>query len=72
MPGEDFCKSEKIIAGAGLDVFWQEPPDPDDPIFELNVMATPHISGSTDLSMQGIVEAVVENIRRLEAGRVPL
>ena len=64
--------SSGTIAGAGLDVFWEEPPDPDDPIFQLNVLATPHIGGSTDLSMQGIVAGVVENIRRLEAGRKPL
>jgi phosphoglycerate dehydrogenase-like enzyme len=60
------------IAGAGLDVFWEEPPDPHDPIFSYNVMATPHIGGSTDLSMQGIVKGVVENIRRIEAGQMPL
>jgi phosphoglycerate dehydrogenase-like enzyme len=60
------------LAGAGLDVFWEEPPDPDDPIFRLNVLATPHIGGSTDRSMQGIVAGVVENIRRLQAGQVPL
>jgi phosphoglycerate dehydrogenase-like enzyme len=60
------------IAGAGLDVFWEEPPDPHDPIFSHNVMATPHIGGSTDLSMQGIVKGVVENIRRIETGQIPL
>lgn len=65
----EWALSSGAIAGAGLDVFWEEPPDPDDPIFQLNVMATPHIGGSTDLSMQGIVAGVVENIRRLEAGR---
>ncbi|MGA8240165.1 MAG: NAD(P)-dependent oxidoreductase [Desulfobacterales bacterium] len=59
------------IAGAGLDVFWEEPPDPHDSIFSHNVMATPHIGGSTDLSMQGIVKGVVENIRRIEAGQIP-
>ncbi len=56
------------IAGAGLDVFWEEPPDPHDPIFRYNVLATPHIAGSTDISTAGIVEGVTENIRRLEAG----
>ncbi len=60
------------IAGAGLDVFWEEPPDPNDPIFKYNVMATPHIAGSTDVSMRGIVKGVAENIRRVASGRLPL
>jgi phosphoglycerate dehydrogenase-like enzyme len=68
----EWALNSGTIAGAGLDVFWEEPPDPDDPIFHLNVLAPPHIGGSTDLSMQGIVAGVVENIRRLEAGQVPL
>lgn len=56
------------IVGAGLDVFWEEPPDPNDPIFNYNVLATPHIAGSTDISTEGIVKGVSENIRRLETG----
>lgn len=60
------------IAGAGLDVFWEEPPDPIDPIFRHNVLATPHIAGSTDISTAGIVEGVSENIRRLEKGQALL
>jgi phosphoglycerate dehydrogenase-like enzyme len=65
---EDAFASKKI-GGAGLDVFWEEPPDPDDPIFKYNVLATPHIAGSTDVSIRGIVNAVAENIRRLETGQ---
>lgn len=68
---EDALASGKI-AGAGLDVFWEEPPDPNDPIFNYNVMATPHIAGSTDVSMRGIVKVVAENIRRLEKNLEPL
>ena len=68
----EWALSSGAIAGAGLDVFWQEPPDPDDPIFDLNVLATPHVAGSTDRSMQGIVTGVIENIRRIEAGHMPL
>jgi phosphoglycerate dehydrogenase-like enzyme len=68
----EWALSSGTIAGAGLDVFWEEPPNPDDPIFKFNVMATPHVAGSTDLSMQGIVAGVVENIQRLEAGLIPL
>jgi phosphoglycerate dehydrogenase-like enzyme len=59
------------IAGAGLDVFWEEPPDPNDELFTYNVLATPHIGGSTDVSIQGIVTAVAENIRRLEKNLKP-
>ncbi|MGA2404517.1 MAG: 2-hydroxyacid dehydrogenase [Syntrophobacteraceae bacterium] len=60
------------LAGAGLDVFWEEPPDPNDPVFAYNVLATPHIGGSTDVSVQGIVKAVAENLRRLENDLEPL
>jgi len=60
------------IAGAGLDVFWEEPPDPNDPIFDHNVLVTPHVGGSTDVSMQGIVGVVAENIQRIEKNQEPL
>ena len=63
--------SSGLIAGAGLDVFWEEPPDPDDAIFDYNVLATPHIAGSTDGSMQNIVSVVAENIRRVEKNMGP-
>ncbi|MFS2222901.1 2-hydroxyacid dehydrogenase [Pantoea sp. B65] len=56
------------LAGAGLDVFWQEPPDPQDDIFSYNVIATPHIGGVTDISLNGNVAGVCDNIRRLRDG----
>ncbi|MBV1932013.1 MAG: 2-hydroxyacid dehydrogenase [Porticoccaceae bacterium] len=64
-------KDQKIM-GAGLDVFVEEPCDPNDPLFEYNVTATPHIGGATDLSFQGIARGVAENIRRLGRGEEPL
>lgn len=53
------------IAGAGLDVFWQEPPDLNHPLFKENVIVTPHIGGITDLSLNGIFDGVCANVRRL-------
>jgi phosphoglycerate dehydrogenase-like enzyme len=64
--------SSGTIAGAGLDVFWEEPPDPQDPIFKYNILATPHVGGSTDVSMRGIVQVVAENIRRVARNQEPL
>ena len=62
---------DKKIAGAGLDVFWQEPIDPKDPLLQYNVIATPHIGGATDLSFTGIAGKVAENIERLKRGELP-
>ena len=56
------------LAGAGLDVFWQEPPDPRDDVFNYNVIATPHIGGVTDVSMRGIIKGICDNLRRLRDG----
>ena len=59
------------IAGAGLDVFWEEPPDPKHPLFGLNVIATPHVAGVTDASYIGIARHVAENIERYARGEAP-
>jgi len=59
------------LAGAGLDVFWQEPPDPGDPIFAQAVIATPHVGGATDLSLREIGAAVAANVNRVRRGEAP-
>ncbi len=64
-------KSGKI-KGAGLDVFWEEPPDPNDEIFSYNVIATPHIGGITDVSVKRVGEFVFDNIKRFAKGETPL
>ena len=64
-------KSDEI-AGAGLDVFWEEPPDPGDPIFKYNVIAAPHIGDVTNTAIEGIVEVVADNIGRIERYELPL
>lgn len=64
--------ARETIAGAGLDVFWEEPVDPTDPLFRYNVIATPHIAGVTDLSYDDIARNVAANVHRLRTGDVPL
>jgi phosphoglycerate dehydrogenase-like enzyme len=57
------------LAGAGLDVYHEEPIAPDDPILKLpNVIATPHIAGVTDRSYGEIADAVASNVERLRRG----
>jgi D-3-phosphoglycerate dehydrogenase len=61
---------QKRIAGAGLDVYAQEPPDPSAPLFGLpNVTATPHNAGGTDGTARRRAAMVAENLDRLEADR---
>lgn len=59
------------LGGAGLDVFWDEPADPEDPLL-INpfVTITPHIGGLTDEALLGVAGAVAENVSRLEKGMV--
>jgi phosphoglycerate dehydrogenase-like enzyme len=57
------------LAGAGLDVFWQEPLPTDDPILTVpNVIATPHVGGVTEASFSMIAEVVATNIERIRSG----
>lgn len=60
------------LAGAGLDVFWEEPVDTNHPLFRENVIATPHVAGVTDVSLAGNLKLVAENIQRYARGETPL
>jgi phosphoglycerate dehydrogenase-like enzyme len=61
------------IAGAGLDVFEQEPLSVDSPLWEMeNVIITPHTSGSTEHYNQRVIENIlIPNLRNYISGTQP-
>lgn len=63
---------QRRIAGAGLDVFDPEPPDPDDPILKLdNVILTPHALCWTDQMFEQIGATDMHAVLDLSHGRAP-
>ena len=64
--------TERRIAGAGLDVFEQEPVPADEPILKLdNVIVAPHALCWTDQCFAGNGAADVKAVLEYMAGRVP-
>ena len=61
------------IAGAGLDVFSDEPLDPSHPLRRCrNALLTPHTAGQTREAMERMVAMMLENMQRVCRGDEPL
>lgn len=61
------------IAAAGLDVFDQEPPAPENPLLALeNVILTAHMAGPTFESNKARVRNAFDNVQRVHRGEAPL
>jgi phosphoglycerate dehydrogenase-like enzyme len=57
------------LGGVALDVHWDEPPDPSDPLYaDPRVIALPHVAGSTEEAFTRVVDVVIENLSRLARG----
>jgi phosphoglycerate dehydrogenase-like enzyme len=65
--------TDGTIAGAGLDVFDQEPPPADNPLFALdNVILTPHYAGPTWDNQYSRFRNAFDNVQRVARGEAPL
>ncbi|MBI4279344.1 MAG: D-2-hydroxyacid dehydrogenase [Armatimonadetes bacterium] len=61
---------EGWIAGAGLDVFEEEPLPPGSPLWDLpNVVISPHLGGDSDVQPAKLAALVRRNIERFVAGQ---
>jgi phosphoglycerate dehydrogenase-like enzyme len=60
------------IAGAGIDVFAEEPLDPAHPLRRCpNLLLTPHTAGQTREAMERMVGMMLDNLGRFERGEAP-
>ncbi len=60
------------IAGAGLDVFEKEPPNAQNPLFQLgNVIASPHSAALTKDTVARLAEGAAQNVIHVLEGRNP-
>ncbi len=67
----DALKRE-VIAGAGLDVFEKEPPDANNPLFQIpTVILTPHSAALTKDSVAKLAEGAAENALLVLEGKPP-
>lgn len=62
-----------VIAGAGLDVFVEEPPPTDHPLLKLdNMVATPHIAAGTKDALVAKMGRARSNMQRVVEGKAPI
>ncbi len=65
--------AEKRIAGAGIDVIYEEPLSADSPLWTLeNCFVTPHTAGETRRYEDNVIDILMDNLGRLWRGEAAL
>jgi phosphoglycerate dehydrogenase-like enzyme len=60
------------LGGAGVDVWWEEPADPADPLLAMpQLIVTPHIAADTVETEQRLAELTADNVRLIARGEAP-
>lgn len=63
---------EGRLAGAGIDVFSEEPVNPDNPLLRSDkVILSPHVAGGTNESRVRMLQVTVDNVVRVLSGEKP-
>ena len=63
---------EQHIAGAGLDVMGQEPPDPDNPLLKMEqVIVTSHTAFYSDEALDELQEKAAQKVVAALSGQIP-
>jgi len=63
---------DNIIGFAALDVQWEEPVDPEDPVAQdPRVYLTPHVAGVTEKSYRDMAEVVARQVGRIQKRELP-
>jgi phosphoglycerate dehydrogenase-like enzyme len=61
------------IAGAGIDVIYEEPLADDSPLWRMaNVLVTPHTAGETRKYEDNVLDILMDNLERLSRGESTL
>ncbi len=72
-PELQFALESGVIAGAGIDHFWEDPLGPESPFWGMtNVIITPHTGGETRLYEERVIDILDDNLGRLWNGEAEL